>query len=150
MSLFQQLVGFFAGEGTDKKVDEEEHPCLPRVVLLLEAATYDDDFAQVEREKIKWLLVHRYGIEKDDVAPLLELAAEKSQTATDLFELTRELSKLLSIQDRTELMYEIWQVILADGHIHKNEELFARKMQKLLRLDHSAWIRARLRAKEDL
>lgn len=149
MSLFQQLVGFFSGNPVQED-QEPEHPLLPRAALLLEAATYDDDFAQEEREKIAGLLQNIYGVEAHEVEPLLKLAAEKSHGATDLYDLTRELSNNLSLEERFELMCELWMVVLADGVVHKNEELFVRKMQKLLRMDHSAWIKAKLQAGERL
>lgn len=150
MSLFQQLADFFAGTQKPARSEEDEHPLLPRVALLLEAATYDDDFAREEKNHISMLLQETYGIQEDEVDPLLEMAAIKSHDATDLHELTRDLSNSLSPDERTELMIELWTVVLADGSLHKNEDLFVRKMQKLLRLDRSVWIQAKLTAKQRL
>jgi len=149
MSLFQQLVGFFSGNDVSE-LKEPEHPLLPRLALLLEAATYDDEFAREEKTKIAHLLCDVYGIQETEVDPLLEMAAEKSRKATDLHELTRDLSNSLSLEERAELMCELWMVVLADGVIHPNEDLFVRKMQKLLRMDRSAWIEAKLEAKKRL
>jgi len=149
MSLFRQLATFFSS-GECVAEPGEEHPLLQRVALLLEAAAYDDEFSPEERRKITSLLTVDYGLAAEEITPLLAMAKAKTEAATDLYDLSRDLRKSLSGEDRSELMYQLWQVILADGVIHPNEDLFARKMQKLLRLDMPTWVQARSRARARL
>ena len=141
MSLFSILKDLFATEETPQ---EAQHPQLSRVVLLLEAAIYDADFAAVERQTIETILSTHYDMTAAEAHELIELAAEHRERFPDIHAFTRELARL-PIEQRRVLMEEIWQVIYADEKIEATEELYARKMQKLLRLDHSEWIAAKQR-----
>lgn len=149
MSIFDQVKRFWGNLEPQPSEREPvpEHPQLARIVLLVEAATYDDHFADEEQGLIHRLLTGKYGVLESDIESLMALARDKRDSLADIYSVTRELNKALTIDQKIELMTEIWQVILADHQIDKQEDLFARKMQKLLRLDAEVWIGAKLEAK---
>jgi len=146
MSLFDTLKEIFS-QDQNRSTDREVDPMVLRAALLLETAMHDDEFALEEREAIKDLLADRYGLGENKVDDLIEFAATKLNEVADVYLFTRSLGRDMSIEERKELMTEIWQIIFADGRVDKHEEHFARKMQKMLRLDHPTWIEARQEAR---
>ena len=145
MNLFNGLKGFFSESEPDIP---PEHPMIPHIVLLIEAATYDDDFAPEEGAMIRAIMEEKYLIKAEELEELMALCRRKRERVPDIYPFTRQINAKLSNRDRFELMCDIWQVILADDHIDANEEHFARKLQKLLRLDHPTWIEAKLEARK--
>ena len=113
----------------------------------MEAASSDEEFAAEERNLIDTLLTHKYGLNEAEIEDLLKLAHDKRQAHTDLWSVVREVNNRLSREERIDLMTELWQVLYADQRLDAHEEHFARKMKKLLRLDHSDWLAAKLKAR---
>lgn len=148
MAWLDQLRRLFeTDEGELSAADSAQHPELLRVLLLLEAATADRDFADEERALIRRLLLDKYQVPPDEFDEILRLAREKRATSVDVYSFTRDISNRLSGDEREELMLELWQVMFADNHLDAEEEYLARKFQKLLKLDHQRWIRAKMSAK---
>jgi len=146
LTLFDEIKKFFAQPETEI-VGESEHPELNRVVILLEAAVYDSEFHQEERDMIDRLLRDKYQVPQAELHDLLKLAWEKRDQFPDIHAFTRLANERMSVAEKKELMTEIWQIILADNRVDSHEEHFARKMQALLRLDHPTWIACKLEAK---
>lgn len=118
------------------------------MILLLEAAIYDADFADVERQTILDILCDHYEMTPEEAEHLIEVAGQHRERFADIHTFTREIARL-EPEDRLEVMYQIWQVVYADEKLEAMEEHYARKMQKLLRLDHSQWIAAKQRVLKD-
>lgn len=148
MSLFETLKQFFSAPGgSDAAHSGDRDPLMLRVVLLLEAVGAKQEFAETERAVIQGLLRNRYGLSDGEIHDLIAMAAEHHHEAADVYLFSRELSGAMGPEQRKLLMTEIWDVIFADGVVDEDEELFARKMQKMLRLDHPTWIETKLAAK---
>ena len=143
MSLFRILKDLFDTSGGQSE-NAPHHPQLGRVVLLLEAAIYDADFAAIERETIEQILRDHYQLSEPEAHELIDLAAQHRERFPDIHSFTREIAGLPRAE-RVALMEEIWLVIYADKKIEATEEHYARKMKKLLRLDHSDWVAAKQR-----
>ncbi len=147
MSLFNSLKAIFYQDNPERHEGEVD-PMVLRAIVLLETALHDDEFALEERDAIKQLLADRYGLGENKVEDLLEFASSKLEKAADVYLFTRTLGRDMPNEERKELMTEIWQIIFADGRVDKHEEHFARKMQKMLRLDHPTWVEARQDARK--
>jgi uncharacterized tellurite resistance protein B-like protein len=145
MSLFTLVKDWLSGK--QPRESDEEHPLLPRVVLLLEAAVYDHHLAEEELAWIKVLLTEKHGLDEGETDALLDLARERRDDFPDIHSFTRKMVGEMAIEERVDLMKEIWQVIYADDHLDQHEEHFARKMQTLLRIDHKDWIAAKIEAR---
>ncbi len=144
LTLLDEIKKFFA---QPEKALEPEHPQLNRAVILLETAIYDQEFADEERAMIEGLLRDKYGVPDHELDGLLKLAWAKRDQFPDIHAFTRLANDRMSPEEKKELMVEIWQIILADDRVDQHEEHFARKMQKLLRLDHPTWIACKFEAK---
>ena len=93
MVLFKKLMALLQPSENDQPGVQEKDtdPLVLRVILLLEAAIYDDDFADVEREWIQKLLEEKYRIPKPDIEVLFETARKRRKERNDLFEFTPAL-----------------------------------------------------------
>ena len=147
MALFDTLKSFFAQEDTTAPAPSED-PLTQRVVLLLETAGADFRAAPEEAAAIEKLLITRYDLSAEETGELIALARKRLEDMGDIYTVTRALTKVMSPEERLELMTEIWEIIFADGRLDAEEEHFARKMGKLLHLDHPTWISAKLAARE--
>ncbi|CAM2066603.1 TerB family tellurite resistance protein [Sulfidibacter corallicola] len=149
MSLFTRLLDMFSNEPEQQEADD---PLLVRAALLLETACFDDDFAPSERQLIVRLLEHKYQLEPSEIKELFETANQRRSERHDIFVFTNRINEVLSLEERAELMTEIWQVIFADDKVTPEEEHLARRLRTLLRLDHQHWAKAkqdaRIRNKE--
>ena len=149
MALFDMLKNFFAPESPAvAETEAENDPLVIRVILLLETATYDSEFAAEEREAIERLLRQRYQLSQEETAELMGLARQRREAVPDIYQFTRKLAGAMDPSARQQSMTEIWEIIFADGRVEAEEEHFARKMQKLLRLDHPTWIAAKQAARQ--
>ncbi|CAM2008139.1 tellurite resistance TerB family protein [Acanthopleuribacter pedis] len=145
MSFFERVRLFFSSES---KQEQQEDPLLYRVVLLLEVAMFDDEFDNREKALIVHLLETKYGLNREEIEALLTLADEKRAQSHDIFAHTSRINDWLSLEDRADLMKEIWQVIFADDKLTPQEDHLARRLRTLLRLDHQHWAQAKQDARE--
>lgn len=145
MSFFERVLLFFSSE---PKAEQQEEPLLYRVVLLLEVAMFDDEFDNREKALIIRLLETKYGLNRTEIEALLALAEEKRAQSHDIFAHTSRINEWLSLEDRADLMKEIWQVIFADEKLTPQEDHLARRLRTLLRLDHQHWAQAKHDARE--
>ncbi len=145
MSFFERVRLFFSSESKEATYED---PMLYRVVLLLEVAMFDDDFDDSEKALIVRLLENKYQLSRPEIEDLLALAEAKRAQSHDIFAHTSRINEWLSLEDRADLMKEIWQVIFADDKLTPQEDHLARRLRTLLRLDHQHWAQAKLDARQ--
>jgi len=114
-------------------------------VILLEIAKSDDEFSSVEQETIKAMLKHELAIADEDIEDLMKIAAEKREDSVDLWEFTNLINEHFSEKERVKIIELAWRIIYADKKLDKYEDHLVHVLAKLLRLDHSDLIDAKLR-----
>ena len=123
-------------------------------VILLEIAKSDDEFCSVEQETTKAILKHELAIPEEDIEDLMKIAAEKREDSVDLWEFTNLINQKFSEEEKKRIVESAWKVIYADAKLDKYEDHLVHVLAKLLRLDHSDLIDAKLRVlysdKEDV
>lgn len=146
MSLFQTIKDFFRKPETF----DQNHDGLriAKAVLLLETAAYDNEVDPRETAVLEEIIAKSYQLDAQEVADLLQEAHRHREARHDIFGFTNQLCEAMTMDQRQEVMTEIWQVILADGRLDPNEAQLARKLKALLRLDHAHWVSARKEAEE--
>ena len=134
-----------------------EEPTLPQdalhiavCVLLVEAASADDEFHENERTQICNALQSHFGLEKHEVDELLEYALEHKDHSHDLWKFTNHINKSCNRPEKMSIVKEVWRVIFADGHLDGHEDYLIHKLAKLLNLPHPALIEAKLAVLEEL
>jgi uncharacterized tellurite resistance protein B-like protein len=114
-------------------------------VILLEIAKSDDEFSSVEEETTKAILKQEFAIPEEDIEDLMKIAAEKRDDSVDLWEFTNLINQKFSEEEKTKIVESAWKVIYADAKLDKYEDHLVHVLAKLLRLDHSDLIDAKLR-----
>lgn len=110
---------------------------------MLEVARADFSVDQSEQEKIEQLVAAQFGLDEEEIATLHADAAVRVDRATCLFEFTRVLNDLATIEIKRALVQMMWRVALSDQHLSRYEEHIIRKVSDLLYVPHSDFIQAR-------
>ncbi len=123
---------------------------LAAVALLVEAAQMDDDFGDVERNKIVELVQRRFKLNEAESQELLQAASDKVDSSIQIFGFTRVIDDAFSESERVELMEMLWEVAYADGTLHDYEANLMRRLAGLLHVSDRDSGDARKRARARL
>lgn len=118
--------------------------------LLIEVGRADFDFSETEQARIVTLLRENLHINEAAITALIDLAKRESTDATSLHGFTRLIHENYSIDQKRNLMQQLWCVALADGRIDRYEDYILRKIADLIYLSHKEFIQAKLRAQGEL
>ena len=130
--------------------DENERLRVGTCVILLEVAEYDDEFSPAERESIEAILKRRFELSDEEAKELIEASARERRESHGLRLFTHHINENYSEEERKKIMEAAWLVIYADDTLNRYEDHFVHRLAKLLRLDHSDLIEAKLTAKAKL
>ncbi len=78
---------------------------------------------------------------------MMEIAKRKREESVDLWEFTNLINQNYSKEEKRKIVEAAWRVIFADRRLHGYEDHFVHKLAKLLQLEHSDLIEAKLKAK---
>ena len=146
--MLSRLRDFFAAP-EPSKVDDEATLHLAAAALLLEIARADHDLDSVELERMKEVLARKWGLGEDDLADLVEVAREASETSVSLHRHIDAINNRFSAEQKFELVRGLWQVAVADREIHHHEEALVRRLADLMYVPHRDFIRAKLLALDE-
>ena len=142
LEKFTQL-GASAGE----KGNDRDELGMTLAVLMLEVAKSDFEESEDEIQTMTaWLENQDLGLTSEDVSQLLDSARNEQEGSAGLFEYTRRACERMSMEERVQLVEQLWRIAYADGVIDKYEEAAIRKASELLYVPHSDFIRAKFAA----
>lgn len=121
---------------------------LASAALMIEISLADDHIHEEERRIIKHILSDTFALNQSEIDKLINLAEEEVDHAVSLYEFTRLLNDSLSMQEKIDIIENLWQVAYADSVIDKYEEYYIRKVADLLYISHSDYIKSKLNAAE--
>jgi len=133
---------------TESPADNEKKILVATCALFVELAKADGEFSTEERQSIIGILKDKHGLSKDDADALLEEASVAIDKSVDLWHFTNEINQNFMIEEKQHIVQLLWTIVYADGHLDAHEEYLTRKLTKLLRLDHSDFIAAKIKAKQ--
>ena len=135
------------GESTSEKGNDRDKLGMTLAVLMLEVAKSDFEESDAEIQTMTaWLENQDLGLKSQDVSQLLDSARNEQAGSAGLFEYTRRACERMSMEEREELVEQLWRIAYADGVIHKYEDAAIRKASELLYVSHSDFIRAKFSA----
>lgn len=117
-------------------------------VLMVEIMMSDHDPDAREQAAIIERLMDRTGEPREDIQALVTRARQTHADSHDLYQFTKLLNEQLSVDEKMDLMVDLWRTALADGVIDKHEDHMIRRLSDLLYLHHSHFIRAKHLAME--
>jgi uncharacterized tellurite resistance protein B-like protein len=118
-------------------------------VLLLEMAHADDEFSISEETTIREILRKELGIDEEDIDEIMGLAMQDSQQAVGLYEYTRFINQVLTLDERKTLIEYLWKVIYADGVLDQYEDYLVHKLANLLHVEHDDMIAAKIKMRPE-
>jgi uncharacterized tellurite resistance protein B-like protein len=132
---------------TPQLLDEQEQIQVATCVILLEIAKSDDKFSSIEKTTIEAILKKKFRISKEAIEELMEIARTKREESIDLWEFTHLINENYSKKEKKKIVEAAWKVIYADDKLDSYEDNLVHKLARLLNLDHSDLIEAKLKIK---
>ncbi len=106
--------------------------------LLVEAAQIDRRVSAEERAAVARLVRSRFALPDVEAARLLELAGGEFAAALDDWVFIQAVREGFSAPERVAVLEMIWEVVYADGHLARFEQLFMQRMGEALGIDAQA------------
>ena len=117
-------------------------------VLLLEMVRVDGHVSTTEEQTVRQVVTEYFGLTEMQTAELLAFANDELDRAACIQSFTRLLNEILSQDDKLRIIEMLWRIAYADGRLDKYEEHYLRKINELLYVPHTAFIRMKLRVQE--
>jgi uncharacterized tellurite resistance protein B-like protein len=147
--MLRRIMEMFAPE-PERPPAREERIRTATCVLLIEAASADDEFSSEERSHIIQTLRQRFSLSEEEAVELVQAAEDLRTNTLDHFVFTRQINEHCSLLEKERIMEEVWRVIYVDGLLEAHEDFLAHKFGRLLNLNHPQLIKAKMKVREDL
>jgi uncharacterized tellurite resistance protein B-like protein len=150
MALFSLKKVLLKGVEVDTESQEQteaERLQVATCIILLEVAKSDDEFSSIEKATVKAILKKKFDISAEAVEELMKVASRKREESVDLWEFTNLINENYSKEEKKRIVESAWRVIYADEKLDGYEDYFVHRLAKLLQLDHSDLIEAKLKIK---
>jgi uncharacterized tellurite resistance protein B-like protein len=134
--------------GPADRGDERHTIEVATAALLVEVVRFDREIEPAEREAVLRAVNVKFGLSGDEAATLVRLAEEEARQATDYYQFTSLINKRFSPQQKEQVIEHMWRVAYADDELSAYEQHTIRKIADLLYVPHSAYIAAKLRARD--
>jgi uncharacterized tellurite resistance protein B-like protein len=95
---------------------------LAAAALLVHAATIDGGISDVECDKLRAVLKHRFDLDDATAAELIAEATTAEHEAVDLYQFTSRINRSLDTEGRRRIVEMMWEIIYADGRLNEFED----------------------------
>ena len=136
--------------GSSFKPNNEKKLQIAACALLVEIGNSDNNFTDVERKKIISIMKDTFNIEEDYINELIELSEKNFDENESIYEYTSIINDNFSIEEKFELLKNIWRLIYTDDNLNRYEEHLVKMIGSLLNIEYSNIIGAKLLIKEEL
>lgn len=127
-ALFAQSSEVFSASG--RTLHDEQQ--LAAAALLVEVATIDSNFDDLERRRIIDFVRSRFSLSDAEAMALLAAAQSEVDGATQLYAFTTAIKNGFSYEDRVALIESLWEVVYADGKADPFEDQLMRRIGGLI------------------
>ncbi len=142
--MLSKLLDLFKDEPTNSHVElDESQVRLASAALLIEVAVIDNEFDGSEMTALREILIQDFQVESQDIDELITLAHNECSAATSMFQFTQLVNKHCTVEQKFNLVTNMWRIAFADGDLDKYEEYIIRKVADLIYLAHGEFIRAK-------
>ncbi len=142
-NLFQKLVS-----DTESGTEETEDITLAATALMLEVSRSDLVKHEAELKAIKSILVDTLNVSLEKVTDLLSSAEDKVERAHDLYQFTQVINDLYDYERKKQLVFAMWKVAFADGHVEAIEDHIIRRLAGLMHVSHADFIQLKIQARD--
>ena len=141
--MIQLLKSLFKPEGSETQPVTDEALHTTCLALLFAVARADGTVSDEELDKTISIATSLWQWDHGDLRRLIAEAQTKEQQATSLYEFTSIINEHLSDSDKYRMIFSLWQIAFADGHIDRYEEHVIRRVADLIYVEHSRFIQAK-------
>jgi uncharacterized tellurite resistance protein B-like protein len=142
--MLGRLRDFFAAPDMVVEGDDEAALHLAAAMLLIEVAKADHNLDDEELERMKQVLARNWGLGAQDLAELLAVARDSSDSSVSLHRHIDLINSNFSPSQKNQLVRGLWEVAYSDDAIHHHEEALIRRLADLIYVSHSDFIRTKL------
>ena len=118
--------------------------------ILLECAKEDGEISDLEKSKIKFLLVSKLKLEDDEAALLFEKTLKLSKNRVEMYSLTREIRENFDKDEIIKILEYMWLIVLSDGKLDDFEAALMSNAVGLFHLTGRESAEARKKAEKNL
>lgn len=156
--MFNKLKTLFLDEPHEEIIDKSSDTDsvnkklqLATCAIFLEMARADYNVSEEERKEIISIMKQTFGLEKQYVDELIDLASRKLDNTVSIYEFSDIINNNFTHEEKFELIKNLWKLIYADKKLDKYEDQLVKKIGAVLNLDHKKdVIAAKLLAKKEL
>ncbi len=130
----------------DAANEQSQHKTLElaTAVLMIEISLADNHIDARERQAIRQQLMENFAVDEQEIDELISMAEKEVDHSVSLYEFTRLLTDRLSMEERVEVIRNLWRIAYADSVLDKYEEYYIRKVADLLYVSHADYIKSKL------
>ena len=147
--MFDIIQKFFSTDHqdptTDKNGSSQQSILVATCALLVEMAQIDGDFSEKEKDNLVKLLKEEYDLSEEYIQEITNLARQELEDSHDLWRFTSLINENYNRPEKLKIIELVWEVIYTDGKLNKYEDHLVHKLARLLNLQHSELIEAKLR-----
>lgn len=126
----------------------EQQLRLATAALLVEVATIDRVFDDVEFKRLQNLLEEKFSLSQSEVQKLIDEAKSASTDAASLYEFTKHINEQLNESEKIKLVEGLWEIAYADQTLDKHEEHIIRRIADLIHVRHMDFIKTKNRVRD--
>lgn len=128
---------------------QEDHSIqLATAALLVEVMRIDAKTSEAERAAVQHAVRTKFGLPEAEADALIALAEEEMRQATDYYQFTSLINQRFTQTQKERVLELMWRIAYADAAIDAHEQHLMRKIAALLHIPDSAYIAAKLRARD--
>ncbi len=147
--MLKKIADFFSNnisvKEDDQPIDVDHHIRVATCALFIEMASIDDEFDEVEKNRIASHFKDNFDLTDDEINQLFNLAKEELSSRVDLWGLTNLINQHYSPDQKLKVIEMIWEVIYADGELSAHEDYLVHNLYKMLNLQHNQMIEAKMK-----
>ena len=132
--MFNNFFSIFKSKKNSESVKSFKEGVIEVACIFIRVGKLDDHLANIEKEKIKALLIKRFDLDRDILNSILTKAEEIEVSINDNVQLTKKIKQHINFEERFDLLKDIWEIILADEIKTDEEESYMRLLCNLLGL----------------
>ncbi|OIP61294.1 MAG: hypothetical protein AUK34_05190 [Ignavibacteria bacterium CG2_30_36_16] len=138
-----------AGEQTSDASTYEKKLQHATCALFIQMAKADDDFSDIEREKISSIMKKTFHLNDDEVVELMQLGEHKVKESISIYEFASLINQNFSSDEKFELIKNLWRLIYTDDILDKYEDKLIKMIGGVLNMEHNLIIGAKLLVREE-
>lgn len=123
---------------------------LATAALIFELMRADESIDERESVALAQVLKQTFDLDDGALQEVIMLAEEQSRVSTSLFEFTSAVNASYTYEQRVQLIENMWRVAFSDASLDRYEEHMIRRIADLIYVNHSDFIRTKLKVRDSL